>query len=234
VGRQLELELATWGGKRANAGRRARPGREGFVPHVTRPRHATAHPAHVTMRARRLLPTLRGEALLLAIRRSIRRAHREFFRVLHFSVQRDHVHLVIEATDRQLLWRGVQGLAIRIARALNRALGRRGSVWADRYHRRDLKTPREVRNALVYVLMNHRKHDRTSVFEPALDACSSALWFDGWSVRAGPLVVDLLALEVARDRRAPIRPPVAQAQTWLARRGWHRHGFVEPNERPRG
>jgi REP element-mobilizing transposase RayT len=94
-----------------------------------------------------------------AVRAAIARAQRgSVFRICHFSVQSTHVHLLIEATSREALSRGVQGLAIRLARAANRALQRTGKVWGDRYHRRDLATPREVRHALVYVLQSFKKH----------------------------------------------------------------------------
>src|SRR5437764_14061704 len=93
------------------------------------------------------------------------------------AAQTDHLHLIIEADDRTRLSDGVRGLAVRVARAVNRALGRRGAVWGDRYHARALTSPRAVRNALVYVLMNRRKHCEG---ERGLDPCSSALWFNGW------------------------------------------------------
>ena len=79
-------------------------------------------------------------------------------RMVHFSVQGNHIHLIVEADDKKCLSRGLQGLNVRIARAVNRALGRKGNVFADRYHARILKTPTEVRNAVRYVLNNLRKH----------------------------------------------------------------------------
>jgi hypothetical protein len=134
---------------------------------------------------------------------------------VHFSVQRDHVHLIVEADAPRRLARGIQGLAIRAAKACNRALGRRGAVWSDRYHARRLPTPREVRNALVYVLANVKKHFPDA---KGMDPRSSARWFDGW-------------------RRAvadPEKPsPVARARTWLARVGWRRHGLIDVEEAPR-
>src|SRR5262249_22714935 len=75
----------------------------------------------------------------------------------HFSVQSDHIHLLVEADEPAALVRGMQGLAIRVAKSVNRALKRCGAVWADRFHARTLRTPREVRNALVYVLNNVKK-----------------------------------------------------------------------------
>jgi hypothetical protein len=136
---------------------------------------------------------------------------------VQFSVQDNHVHLLAEATHKRALSSGIRGLAIRLARAVNRALGRRGVVWNDRYHARALRTPREVRHALVYVLMNFRKHRAVGA---ELDPCSSAAWFDGW--RTSPVAL-------ASGPR-----PVAVARTWLAGVGWRRHGLIDRSERPKG
>jgi hypothetical protein len=149
------------------------------------------------------------------VRNALAASSHDDFRILHFSVQEDHVHLIVEARDSTTLTRGLQGLAVRVARAVNRVLGRRGAVWGDRYHARELCTPREVRNALVYVLMNRRKH---SEGERGLDPCSSGEWFTGWRQRMS----------------APaVRTPVARARTWLASVGWRRHGLLDFDEEPR-
>ncbi len=162
--KQLALALTrpkakrTWGGRRRNAGRRpALPGRR-RVPHVARPRHARANPVHVTIRAKREVAFLRAQHVFSSLRAGIRAAQRASFCVIHFSVQGDHVHLLVEANDGAALRSGMQGLTTRLARAINKALRRRGKVWADRHHRHELTKPREVRNALAYVLLNHRKH----------------------------------------------------------------------------
>lgn len=137
------------------------------------------------------------------------------FRLVHFSVQRDHVHLLVEGDGHASLRRGIQGLAIRVARAVNCVLGRRGKVWADRYHARLLRTPREVRTALVYVLQNWRKHVRGA---RGFDARSLAAWFMGWRTAVPPVIGGA---------------PVVSARTWLARVGWRRHGLVGVEEVPR-
>jgi hypothetical protein len=162
----------------------------------------------VTLRARRLPAPLRHRAVFRAVRAALCRASKEAFRVLHFSVQRDHLHLLVEADAGPMLARGVQGLAVRVARAVNRVLGRRGTVWDDRYHARSLRTPREVRNALAYVLHNWRHHVPGSY---GLDPCSSAAWFGGW-----------------RTGMPPAAPsPLPVARTWLARLGWRRAGPID-------
>jgi hypothetical protein len=151
------------------------------------------------------------------VRRALAAASRAEFRIVEYSVQADHIHLIAEATHGRALSGGVCGLAIRLARAVNRALGRRGRVWDDRYHARALTTPRAVRHALVYVLMNLRKHRQAGT---AIDPCSSAPWFAGWR---------------APRAASGIGPcPVAVARTWLARVGWRRHGLIGTDERPRG
>ena len=206
---QLELRTPpTWGGRRDGAGRKPAPGRR-RVSHRRRPAHDRRCPVHVTLRACSNLPSLRDEVVFTPVRAAFAKAS-----TVHFSVQRDHVHLLVEADGPMGLRRGIQGLTIRVAKAINRVLGRRGTVWNDRYHARALATPREVRHALVYVLQNCRKHLRGS---RGLDSRSSAAWFSGWRT---PIVA------------AHGRPPVVAARTWLACVGWRRHGLIGVDEAP--
>ena len=170
----------------------------------------------MTLRAVRRLPSLRRQAIFELVVKALPKTSRSWFRVLHFSVQADHVHLLVEADDRVSLARGVAGACIRMARAINRLVGRRGKIWGDRYHSRALRTPREVRNGIVYVLMNWKKHVLGAT---GFDLCSSAWWFDGWALppSSGP----------------PGARPVEMPRTWLLRMGWKRHGPIRMNERPR-
>jgi REP element-mobilizing transposase RayT len=134
----------------------------------------------VTLRAR--LAALRSQHVFPTIRLALLRAGRRYpesFGLLHFSVQRDHLHLVVEAKDKRSLSSGIRSIAIRVARYVNDLLSRRGSLWADRFHSRALKSPSEVRNALVYVLANFRKHARRTP-RAGIDPFSSGAWFDGW------------------------------------------------------
>lgn len=187
-----------------------------MVRHERRPTHDSRCPAHVTLRTTLDVPSLRSSGTFDVLRNALTASSRSGLRVLHFSAQRDHVHLLVEADSHRQLTRGLQGLAIRAAKAINRALERRGKVWADRYHARLLRTPREVRHALVYVLQNFRKHLAGA---RGWDACSSALWFDGWRTAV----------------RTPehAAKPVATARTWLVRVGWRRWGLVDMREGPR-
>jgi hypothetical protein len=151
-----------------------------------------------------------------AVRSALRASSRADFRILEFSVQKDHVHLIVEADHRRALSGGLRGVAIRLARAVNRVLGRRGRVWDDRYHARSLTSPRAVRHALVYVLANFRKHLNAGT---EIDPCSSAGWFTGW--------------RKPRSLAGLGPSPVVEAHTWLARIGWRRHGLIGTHERPK-
>ena len=220
---QQELSFRTWGGKRDGAGRKPKLGRAG-VPHQARPNHRHYEPVHVTMRATRRIPSLRNQSVFRAIRRALARASRASFQVVHFSVQADHVHLMVEARDKTGLSRGMAGLAIRFARAVNRVLRRTGRVWSDRFHARALRSPREVRHGIVYVVMNWRKHVPGA---HGFDPCSSAIWFDGWSAASS------LTAGIGPYDEACAEPPVRPAATWLGANGWRRFGLIGTDERPR-
>ncbi|MGH0028619.1 MAG: transposase [Myxococcota bacterium] len=169
------------------------------------------------------VPSLRRKALVREFRRSLRQVlTRSDFRVVHYSLQRTHVHLIVEAAGRGPLANGMKAVGARLARAVNRAFGRRGPVLLGRYHVRRLKTPREARNALAYVLLNARKHWRERRGSPPpvrLDQASSGAWFEGWSREPpGP---------------EPTGPrEVAAPHTWLLTQGWRRHRRIDPVEVP--
>jgi len=166
---------------------------------------------HVTLRVRDDAPRLRRAHAWAVLRGCFRRGcARDGFRLIHFSVQTNHLHLICEADDRRALSRGMQGLAIRIARGMNRVAKRRGKVFADRYHARQLRTPTEVRRALVYVLQNAHHHQH--LVAGLLDVYSSAPYFDGWR--------EPLRLPLVNDGD----PPVVPATAWLLTTGWKRRG----------
>jgi REP element-mobilizing transposase RayT len=212
--RQRELQFRTWGGRRRDSGRKPK-GRRAGVPHRRRPIHQCRHPVHVTLRVLRGLPSLRSGRLFGAIRRGLSAANSSRVRIVHFSVQSNHVHLLVESESTTSLARGMQGLGIRLARTINGCLGRTGRVWADRYYGRPLRTSREVRHALVYVLFNARKH---GAIGHGIDPCSSGAWFRGWDRCVAP------PHEAA---------PIAEARTWLLRVGWRRSGRIRLTDAPK-
>jgi REP element-mobilizing transposase RayT len=213
------------GGYRAGAGRKpkAPEDRQGHHP---RPALASRHPVHVTLKVLPTAPHLRRGVCFRSIRSALARGKDRFgFRLVHFTVQGNHLHLLCEAKDRRALSRGMQGLSIRVARNLNKKVGRTGKLFAARYHERILRTPTEVRRALVYVLGNSRRHAPDQYTARSwIDPCSSAPWFDGW--RHPP------------PREPHFRPegetPVVAPGTWLLAIGWRRGGLLDPGEAPVG
>jgi REP element-mobilizing transposase RayT len=182
------------GGYREGAGRPKKPG--AGVPHVPRPALAARHPVHVTARVRAEAARLRSRQCFRVVASCIGNAcERDGFRLVHFTVQSNHLHLIVEARDAKTLARGIQGLSIRIAKAVNRVLERRGPVFADRYHAHALRTPTETANAIAYVLGNSHVHAAR---------------------RGRPIRPDAIdPLTSAANRQL-----VAQPHTWLLRIGW--------------
>jgi REP element-mobilizing transposase RayT len=192
------------------------------VRHLRREALTGREPCHVTLKVRAGLRTLRDVRVVRALEATFRAAcNRGSFRVAHSSIQRDHVHLLVEADSREALGRGMKAIGTRVARAVNGVFRHSGPVLRDRYHLRVLRTPLEVRRALAYVLNNARKH--LGARAPRLgrvDPASSGAWSSGW--RAGALAL----------ARGPVAAPVAEAATWLLGVGWRRHGLLDPSEVP--
>jgi len=224
MSRQIELRLRGrgHGGGRPGAGRK--PGPNPRVHHRSRAFASPRFPHHVTLKVREDIPSLRTVRLVRELERGLRAASsRSRFRVVHYSIQADHVHLIVEASSSLDLGCGMKAVGARLARAVNRVFARRGPVLRDRYHVRTLTTPREVRNAIAYVLLNARRHLVKRGLAPPrigrIDPASSGRWFDGW--RAGtPRAVD--------------PPAIAPPRTWLLSTGWRRAGLLDPSEVPGG
>jgi len=180
-------------------------------------------PIHVTARFVREVGYLRTHKVYRVVRRALAAAcARRGFRICHFSLQRNHLHLIVEADEPGQLHKGMTGLLVRVARALNRLRGRSGQVFPERYHHAVKGTPAAVRNALRYVLTNarhhaHEVHDRHRLEPGYVDPFSSACYFDGWSVRS--------RRHIRRDDEGD--PPVATARSWLLVEGWRRRGLLE-------
>jgi len=222
------------GGRRPGAGRKPKGDRAG-VSHMKRELLKPRFPVHVTVKLLRGLPRMRSWTVYAALRaafaagcRGTRRSLRAggakaAFRLCHYAVLNDHLHFLVEAEDRTALSRGLQGLLVRIARALNKLARRSGKVFTNRYHDRILKTPREVRSAIRYVLGNGKKHAAEGCeirVIQAIDVFTSAPWFDGFRE---PIVVHGIATESR---------PVIPARTWLLGKGWKRHGLLSVYELP--
>ena len=218
AGEQELFAFKQHGGARKGAGCKKKPG--AGITHNVREELPKGCPMHVTVRLLPSLPSLRQREEHRLLRECFRAGRERFgFRLVHYSVQGNHLHLIVEAMDRKALTRGMQGLLIRIARGLNRLWKRKGHVFSHRYHSHILKTPREVRHALAYVLHNAWKHMK--VAKGRLDQYCSGWWFDGWKEKT-----NLTGLE-------KIKTPVTRARTWLLTRGWRKHRLISVHELPR-
>jgi REP element-mobilizing transposase RayT len=223
------------GGKRRGAGRPTKRKRAGS-PHKERPFLHARYPIHVVLRVVGEVGNLRRRCVYQAIREAtITTARREDFRIVQLSVQRTHVHLLVEADHKQALSSGMQGFQISAAKHLNAAISkgkpgprRRGPVFPDRYHAEIITSPRQARHALSYVLNNWRKHqeDRKSPMSGwTIDWFSSAVSFPGWAEYGD---------EALFWRGPPTYDPliVYQPRTWLLRVGWAKTGPISCREVP--
>ena len=202
MAKQLELGLPRRGGKRRGAGRpriHSKPGLVGKeVPHLRRARFCALKAVHVTQRVRPGVGYLRRQATATVLLKAFAdTAARGGVRIAHYSIQGNHLHLVVEAESTMALSRGIQGLAVRIARRLNERLGRRGPVFADRYHAHLLGSRREVANAIRYVIGNYQHHAREHLPAGFRDP-----------------------LATAEDR------PLQEPKLWLLRIGWRANGTI--------
>jgi REP element-mobilizing transposase RayT len=213
-------------------------------PHKTRPKLNGRFPVHVTLRVhgdvgnlrkRHMYKALR-EATYACARRELNFAEEGAFRIVHMSIQHDHVHLIVEADDKTALSRGMQSFQISAAKHINRefsrrarlAKRRRGAVFPDRFHQEIITSPRQARNALSYVLNNWRKHreDRAEHAQAwNVDPFSTGALFPGWRQTADQHVMWKL-----RDTYDPLF--VYRPKSWLLREGWMRHGLISFHEVP--
>jgi REP element-mobilizing transposase RayT len=231
-------QLALWkqrGGKRPGAGRKPR-GPRASERHKKRPEHLARHPVHVVLRVVRDVGSLRRRCAYRAFREAVLvAARRDNFRIVHLSLQRTHVHLLIEADDQGALSLGMQSFQISAAKQLNRALGkvrrgvrRRGTVFPDRYHAEVITTPTQARHTLSYVLNNWRKHaedraDRAATWR--VDPFSSGLVFPDWAER-----LDRPTLWRGPPSYEPLL--VLRPRTWLLATGWKLVGTISHDEVP--
>jgi putative transposase len=231
---QQDLPFRARGGKRKGAGRPPK-GPRSLERHKKRPYHHARNPVHVTCRVELGNASLRKRHMFAAIRCATIAALRyDEFRIVHLSIQRNHLHLIVEAASKQRLSNGMQGFLISAAKRINIALSeqlgarRRGRVFPDRYHARPLTTPRAVRHAVAYVLNNWRRHeeDRASFAKNwLLDPYSNAVDFPGWR--------ELADSPVLYQPRPTYRGLWTWLpNTWLLRVGWTKHRAISIYEVP--
>ncbi len=215
---------ATHGGKREGAGRKKnRRGHD--APHRARPELSARHPVHIVLRTLVRVSWRTRDYYQFVQQALLGTLGRTDFRIVHVSIQNNHLHLLVEAADRKALTHGMQSFTIRLARIVHARVGGVGKVFAFRYHATQIKTARHARHALAYVLNNWRRHNQDwengREVRAQLDEFSSAISFDGW----------------ARGRR--FRVPegydplaVSTPKTSLLKFDWQNYGLIQPWEKP--
>jgi REP element-mobilizing transposase RayT len=204
---------------------------------MVRPELSPHRPVHVVIRACKDVGSLRTHAVFAAIREASIAVykHEATFRIIHLSIQKSHVHLLVEASDRDALAMGMKAFAGSAAKHINALVSkangartrRRGSVFTDRYHAVALRSPKQVRNCLAYVLNNWRHHgaDRDRLKRPwKIDPYATGLDFDGWKERENRRL-----FEKPSGYDGPL---IAWPKTYLLREGWKRHGLISIFEVP--
>ena len=195
------------------------------TPHRKRPVHRKEHPVHVVLRTEESVGRLRCGPVYRAIGKVLAGIEVEEFRVVHLSIQHNHLHLLVEAGSKAELSKGMQRFASAAARAINGVMERKGKVFRYRFHATEIKNPRQTRHVLSYILNNWRKHREDRRGERAraahVDPYSSGVTFAGW--QGGKF-------EKLPEGYEPL--PVASARTWLASEGWKRHGEIGLREVP--
>ncbi len=165
------------GGKREGAGRKraSRP----RVAHTARESVCLLDPLHVTIRVCEGIPSLRNlevEKILRTVFCAMK--SRAGFKIVEYSIQTNHLHLIIEAESKDALTRGMISLKTRIARRVNKYFGRVGKFFSDRYHVVVMRKVNQVRRTLLYVLANAKKHG--VYLASAIDRFSSGHWYRHW------------------------------------------------------
>ncbi|MBA3405643.1 MAG: transposase [Gemmatimonadaceae bacterium] len=211
------------GGSRVGSGRKRAPANRCDPRHDKRPTLDERVPVHAMLRTVDTVPRLRQRRIYRAIRRVLQRClGRADFRVIHVSIQRDHLHLIVEAQNQLALTRGMQRLTIIAARAINAAVGRRGKVFKFRYKAKQITTHRYANNVLAYVLNNWRRHREDVRSTAALDAYSSGPSFTGWTKQRRRWT--------SAETWEPL--PVSPPRTSLLRVEWQWFGLLDPFFRP--
>jgi REP element-mobilizing transposase RayT len=222
------------GGKRPGAGR-PKSGERASEKHHKRERFKAHQPQHVSVRVAKAVGRLRKRHIYMAVREAMITAFgRDDFRIVHLSIQGNHIHLLVEAKDWRALARGMQGFLISAARHINAELSKRcgqprsGCVFPDRYHSETITNRRQARHSLAYVLNNwrrHKEHLAPMARTWKIDPFSSGDSFDGWRELENSPV-----LWKTRDTYKAL--PVWRPKTWLLREGWRMYGLIGATEIP--
>ncbi len=217
--RQGKMKLFTHGGSRKGAG--CKKILKGMQTHIARPEISDKYPLHINVKIKKNLPNLRTKKLFTIVKKAIIRARVRGFRINHFAVLKNHIHLIAEGKDKEQMGKAMQALTLSLAKSINSTCRRTGKVFIDRYHLHILRTPIEVKNALKYVFKNAAKHYHLkNIFDPY----SSLIAFkekEKLLGQAGFLIPKILSsFDEIYDHLQSIMNIVDPPTSWLLKTGW--------------
>ncbi|MGZ3724098.1 MAG: transposase [Bdellovibrionales bacterium] len=215
MAKQLEFKkVKGWGGKRSGAGR---PNRTGQVSHGKRDPVDLRKPLHITLKLKNRVANLRNNRTLKDFRLAIAKAKDFGLFVVHFSLQSNHLHMIVEVKDNDSLTAGMKSLCGRLGKAIRKITGGSGSVFKGRFHLEVIKSPTQMKRALEYVLLNASKHFKLIEH---IDDFSSGYAFREWRALIGERFGDLIEDQLMK---LPFKlTELSPAQSWLCRVGWMR------------
>ncbi|MDD4973652.1 MAG: transposase [Bacteriovorax sp.] len=126
--------------------------------HTSRPHLSKACSLHLTVKIKKIKAELKNKSVLSILKRAILNARKQGLKVIHYSLEYDHVHLLIEADNNHILSKGMQSFGVTISKAINRMRKLKGGVYKHRYHFRKISSPRQLKNVLNYIFNNGIKH----------------------------------------------------------------------------
>lgn len=144
------------------------------IRHTKRPKFFQTRSLHLTIKVRENKADIQNKKILLRLNRAIQLARKQGLKIIHFALEFNHVHLLVEAGNHQILHRGMQALGISLAKGINKMKQKKGAVYKHRYHFRQITCARELKNVIHYILSNCKKHRSSFSF----NSLSSALMLD--------------------------------------------------------
>jgi REP element-mobilizing transposase RayT len=133
---------------------------------------------HLTLKIEKNKANLKNKSILKALQQSIKKARLLGLKVIQYTLEYDHVHLLVESSDKISLGKGMQSLGISFSKKINKIKKQNGKVFKTRYHFRKLSTPREIKNVLNYILGNGVKHKESSSIVSPFNSLSVITAFD--------------------------------------------------------
>ena len=199
------------GGRRKGAGRKRKD--KTLQRHNPRKEFKARYPLHITIRLKSGLPSLRRKKQFKLIKSAILKSREKGLKLIHFTVQSNHLHLLVESKNKQTLAKSMQSFCTSLAKKLNLSLKRRGQVFRDRYHVHILKTPREVVQALKYIFTNWAKHTK---IKNRFDPYSTLVYLNN-KARLGLSKILLPDKSICKHLKLGYLSLLSPPETWLVK-----------------